>query len=161
MSPLVTIIMGSLADLDHCHEIAGALRDLGIDSQMRIASAHKTPEHLLNLLAACESDSRPKVYITVAGRSNALSGFVDAQVSAPAIACPPPSDRFAGADLFSSLRMPGGVAPALVLEPAGAALFAAKILALSDPSIRERIADLQSANRSKTIADDEALQHIL
>ncbi|MBN1122642.1 MAG: AIR carboxylase family protein [Anaerolineae bacterium] len=159
MQPPVTIIMGSCADLDHCQQIAAALRDLGIDSQMRIGSAHKTPEHLLTILAACESDPRPRVYITVAGRSNALSGFVDAQVTAPVIACPPPSDRFGGADLFSSIRMPGGVAPALVLEPSGAALFAAKILALSNPSIRERIAALQDANRQKIITDDEAAQH--
>lgn len=161
MPPPVTIIMGSRADLDHCQQIADALHDLGIDSQMRIGSAHKTPEHLLTILAACESDPRPGVYITVAGRSNALSGFVDAQVAAPVIACPPPSDRFAGADLFSSIRMPGGVAPALVLEPSGAALLAAKILALSDPSIRGRIAALQDANRQKVITDDESMQHAL
>ena len=157
MQPIVTIIMGSRADLDHCQQIADALHDFGIDSQMRIGSAHKTPQHLIAILAACETDPRPGVYITVAGRSNALSGFVDAQVTAPVIACPPPSDRFGGADLFSSIRMPGGVAPALVIEPSGAALLAAKILALSDPSIRERIAALQDANRQKIITDDESL----
>jgi 5-(carboxyamino)imidazole ribonucleotide mutase len=159
MQPPVTIIMGSRADLDHCQQIAAALRDLGIDSQMRIASAHKTPGHLIDILAACEADPRPRVYITVAGRSNALSGFVDAQVAAPVIACPPPSDRFGGADLFSSIRMPGGVAPALVLEPSGAALLAAKILGLNDSAITERVAALQDANRQKIITDDEAAQH--
>ena len=83
------------------------------------------------------------MYITVAGRSNALSGMVDANVTAPVIACPPYSDRFGGADLYSSLRMPSGVAPAVVLEPDGAALLAAKILALGDPALREQVAAAQ------------------
>jgi 5-(carboxyamino)imidazole ribonucleotide mutase len=159
MPPLVPIIMGSSADLGHCQEIAAALHDLGIESELRIGSAHKTPEHVLEILSGYEADPRPKVYITVAGRSNALSGFVDAQVAAPVIACPPPSDRFGGADLFSSLRMPGGVSPALVLEPAGAALLAAKILTLVEPSITESIIALQDDNRQRIIADDRDAQH--
>ena len=64
--------------------------------------------------------------------------MVDANVTAPVIACPPYADRFGGADLYSSLRMPSGVAPAVVLEPSAAALLAAKILALADPALREQ-----------------------
>ena len=78
------------------------------------------------------------MFVTVAGRSNALSGFFDPQVTSPVIACPPPSDAFGGADLWSSLRMPSGVAPLVVLEPANAALAAAKILGLADPAVGER-----------------------
>src|SRR5512137_610186 len=122
LQPLVPILMGSRADLAHAQAIAETLDKLGI------ASAHKTPGHLLALLAAYEADPRPKVYITIAGRSNALSGLVDAQVATPVIACPPMAEAFGGADIFSSLRMPSGVAPAVVLDPAGAALLAAKIL---------------------------------
>src|SRR6476646_5835526 len=135
MDHFVVILMRSRADMDHAQAIAGALRQFGIAHELRIGSAHKTPAHVLQLLRRYEADPRPKVYITIAGRSNALSGFVDAQVTAPVIACPPPSANFGGADIFSSLRMPGGVAPAVVLEPAGAALLAAKILALSDPDL--------------------------
>ena len=69
-----------------------------------MASAHKTPAVLLQILEKSEADPRPKVYMTIAGRSNALSGMVDAQVSSPVIACPPLSDAFGGADIFSSLR---------------------------------------------------------
>jgi 5-(carboxyamino)imidazole ribonucleotide mutase len=94
------------------------------------------------------------VYITVAGRSNALSGFVDAAVSAPVIACPPPSEAFGGADIFSSLRMPSGVAPALVLEPANAALLAAKILGLCDPVVRQRLQAFQQQQVQKVLDDD-------
>jgi phosphoribosylaminoimidazole carboxylase PurE protein len=98
------------------------------------------------------------VYVTIAGRSNALSGLVDANVTAPVIACPPASDAFGGADLYSSLRMPGGVAPAVVLEPEGAALLAAKILALADPALRDRIARSQSAATERIISDDRDIQ---
>ena len=132
----VPIIMGSKADLPHGQAIADALKAFGIASELRVASAHKATRYVLDLLAAYEADPRPKVYITIAGRSNALSGVVDANVTAPVIACPPYSDRFAGADLYSSLRMPSGVAPAVVLEPTAAALLAAKILALADPALR-------------------------
>ncbi len=156
--PLVIILMGSRADAAHCEKIAAAARDLGLDVTQRIASAHKTPEHALSLLRAAEADPRPKVYITVAGRSNALSGFVDGAVSAPVIACPPPGEAFGGADLFSSLRMPSGIAPAVVLDPGNAALLAAKILGLSDPAVRARVQAQQQAQQQRIIADDQELQ---
>ncbi len=154
----VPIIMGSRSDLDHAQTIVAGLESFGIPGEIRVASAHKAARYLLDLLAAYEDDPRPKVYITVAGRSNALSGMVDAHVSAPVIACPPYSDRFSGADLFSSLRMPSGVAPAVVLEPKGAALLAAKILSLADKSLAERIQQAQQAATQQIITDDEALR---
>ena len=107
----VPIIMGSKADLPQGKAIAEGLSAFGIASELRVASAHKAAHYLLDLLAAYETDPRSKVYITVAGRSNALSGLVDANVRAPVIACPPYSERFGGVDLFSSLRMPSGIAP--------------------------------------------------
>lgn len=157
MQPFVPILLGSGADLPHARAIATALEDLGVAVEMRVASAHKTPAHLLALLEAYEADPRPKVYVTIAGRSNALSGFVDAQVSAPVIACPPLSEAFDGADIFSSLRMPGGVAPAVVLDPAGAALLAAKILGLVAPKVRERVTAAQEQAIERVLADDAGL----
>src|SRR5436190_13846709 len=123
---LVVILMGSKSDEAHCQKIAEAARGFGLDVVLRVGSAHKTPDHALRILREYEADPRPKIYITVAGRSNALSGFTDGSVAAPVIACPPPSDSYAGADIYSSLRMPSGIAPAVVLEPANAALLAAK-----------------------------------
>ena len=105
-----------------------------------------------------EADARPKVYITVAGRSNALSGFTDGIVSAPVIACPPPSESFGGADIYSSLRMPSGVAPAVVLEPVNAALFAAKIIGLMDESVREQVKASQKRAADKVIEDDASVR---
>ncbi len=154
----VPIIMGSRADLAHGQAIAEALKAFGIASELRVASAHKATRYVLDLLAAYEADPQPKVYITIAGRSNALSGVVDANVTAPVIACPPYSDRFAGADLYSSLRMPSGVAPAVVLEPTAAALLAAKILALTDAALRDRIAAARAAAERQIREDDAAIR---
>ena len=155
--PIVPILMGSRSDLEHGQKIAAALAQFGIESEIRIGSAHKTPDHVMKIIAAYEADPRPKVYVTIAGRSNALSGFLDAQVTAPVIACPPPSNSFGGADIFSSLRMPSGVGPAVVLEPSGAALLVAKILGISTAAIKESVADMQQQNVNRILQDDEEL----
>ncbi len=156
-NPLVIILMGSKADLAHCERIAEAARSFGLETVLRVGSAHKTAEHTLNLLRQYEALPRPKVFITVAGRSNALSGFTDGAVSAPVIACPPPSDSYGGADIYSSLRMPSGIAPGVVLDPANAALLAAKILALCDPQVLQAIQRFQQKQADKIIQDDSEL----
>jgi len=155
--PLLVILMGSKADEAHSRKIAEAAQALGLETKLHIGSAHKTPERVLDLLRAYEKDGRPKVYITVAGRSNALSGFTDGSVAAPVIACPPPSESFGGADVYSSLRMPSGIAPAVVLEPANAALLAAKILGLSDPSVAAKVAAHQKTQAERIAEDDRSL----
>jgi phosphoribosylaminoimidazole carboxylase PurE protein len=151
---LAVLILGSPSDKPWSDQITQALDKYAIPWEVRIASAHKTPKHLLELLAHYEADPRPKVYITVAGRSNALSGFVDAQVVAPVIACPPASDKFGGVDIYSSLRMPSGVAPAVVLEPGNAALLAAKMLALGDEGLQDRIRRGQEEQRRRLLDAD-------
>ncbi len=155
--PLVVIIMGSKADEAHCQKIAEAARGFGLAVALRVASAHKTPQHALAILEQFERDERPKVYITVAGRSNALSGFVDGSVSAPVIACPPIGESFGGADVYSSLRMPSGIATAVVLEPANAALLAAKVLGLVDSAVHHRIVEFQTKQADKIKKDDREM----
>src|SRR6185503_19967935 len=156
--PLVVILMGSRADMEHCQKIADACKQFGMETAMRVGSAHKTAEHALVMLREYEADPRPKVYITVAGRSNALSGFTDGFVSAPVIACPPPSDSFGGADIYSSLRMPSRIAPALVLEPINAALLAAKILGQTHDDIREQVKAYQKRQAKKILEEDASLK---
>ncbi|HNT77467.1 MAG TPA: 5-(carboxyamino)imidazole ribonucleotide mutase [Anaerolineae bacterium] len=153
---LAILILGSPADRDFAAKITSALDDFGIPHVTRIASAHKVPRYLLDLLAGYEADPQPKVYITVAGRSNALSGMVDAAVAAPVVACPPYSEKFGGADLYSSLRTPSGVAPAVVLEPDNAALLAAKILGVGDAALREKVLMYQEQQRQRLYAADKA-----
>ena len=155
--PLVIILMGSKSDLEHSQKIADGCNGYGIETVLRIGSAHKTAKHVLALLQEYEAEPRPKVYITVAGRSNALSGFTDGLVSAPVIACPPFSEAFGGADVFSSLRMPSGIAPAVVLEPANAALLAAKILGLVDVEVRAAVSLSKKQAEEKIIQDDRTI----
>lgn len=159
--PLVVILMGSKADLEHCNKIAAACEALRLEAIMRIGSAHKTAGHTLKILHDLEADPRPKVYITVAGRSNALSGFTDGAVLSPVIACPPISEAFGGADIYSSLRMPGGIAPAVVLEPANAALLAAKILGLVNAEVREQVRASQERSAQRIVMDDAGVQKAL
>ncbi len=156
--PLVVILMGSKADEVHGRKIADAARAFGLEVVTRIGSAHKTPEHVLALLREYEADPRAKVYITIAGRSNALSGLVDGAVTAPVIACPPPSEAFGGMDLLSSLRMPSAIAPAVVLEPANAALLAAKMLGLTNPAVREQVRAFQRNQGRQILEDDKTEQ---
>ena len=154
MDAFVVILMGSKSDMDHAAKIVDSLGEYGLTAEIRIGSAHKTPAHVLDILNHYEADPRSKVYITIAGRSNALSGFVDAQVNAPVIACPPYSSSFSGADIFSSLRMPSGVAPAVVLEPSGATLLAAKILGLHSATVNERLNEKRQEYKDRIIQDD-------
>jgi 5-(carboxyamino)imidazole ribonucleotide mutase/phosphoribosylaminoimidazole-succinocarboxamide synthase len=155
--PSVVILMGSKSDLPFVAKITDALSEFGISYERRVASAHKSAHYLLELLGQYEHSGEVGVYITVAGRSNALSGMVDANVTAPVIACPPYSEKFGGADLYSSLRMPSGVAPAVVLEPAAAALLAAKILGRGDEKLRERIAAAQRTQMVTLVMADKEL----
>lgn len=151
----VIIIMGSKSDLEHSKKIAKFVEEFGVKTELRIASAHKTPLKVLEILK--ESEEENVVYITVAGRSNALSGFVDANTSKPVIACPPYSEKFGGLDILSSIRMPSGVAPMLVLEPGEAALSALKILTLSSKELESKIKKYQEKLKEEIEKDDKNL----
>ena len=156
-TPLVPIIMGSESDLENAKKIAGKLEEFVIEYDLRVGSAHKVAHYLLEVLAGYESNGRPKVYITIAGRSNALSGLIDAHVNSPVVACPPPSQQFGGADLYSSIRMPSWVTPALILDPANAALFAAKVFGLFDGNAKNAVAEQQKFSREQVLNADKRL----
>jgi 5-(carboxyamino)imidazole ribonucleotide mutase len=141
LDPKTVIIMGSERDLEFSREIAQHLKELGVEYEFRVASAHKTPDKVLAILK--EFDQANLVYVTVAGRSNALSAFVDANTPKPVIACPPYADKFGGTDVFSSLRVPSGIGSILTIEPEGAAIAAAKMLALSNKELEKRVRDYQ------------------
>ncbi len=153
MSPQVIILMGSKSDLSQAQSVAKTLKTLEISYQMRVCSAHKATARLLEILREYEQQPEPLVYVTIAGRSNALSAVIDANSRFPVIACPPYSDRFGGMDILSSLRLPSGIASPTILEPESAALLAAKMLALSDEQLRQRI----QAYKERFVAElDEA-----
>src|SRR5207244_6625497 len=135
--------------------VTKTLKALEIRCEMRVCSAHKATQRLLQILQEYEQQG-PLVYITIAGRSNALSAVVDANTRYPVIACPPYSDHFGGMDVLSSLRLPSGIASPTILEPEGAALLAAKILALSDTPLEQRLGTYQQQfSAALTQADEE------
>ena len=155
----VKIIMGSGGDLEFCKKIGKVLDEFRISYKYRVASAHKTPEKVLEVLSEDKEDLN-LVYITVAGRSNALSGFVDFNTPRPVIACPPYSERFGGVDIFSSLRMPSGAGALTVIEPEAAAIAATKMLGLRDEQAAKKIKAMQDKLKEKiSKADKEVGKH--
>ncbi|MEM2454971.1 MAG: AIR carboxylase family protein [Candidatus Bathyarchaeia archaeon] len=156
MKGKVIILMGSKSDLEFSQQIGKYLEILGVDYEFRVASAHKTPEKVLEILR--EYEGKKVVYITVAGRSNALSAFVDANTLKPVIACPPYSEKFGGVDIFSSLRVPSGIGSVVIIEPEGAAIAAAKILALEDPDLSEKVRMYQVSKKMEIEEIDKSVR---
>ena len=147
------ILMGSEKDLEFCREIAKHLKRLAVNYVFRVASAHKTPENVLAILKEFENENI--VYVTVAGRSNALSAFVDANTTKPVIACPPYSEKYGGADIFSSLRVPSGIGSVVTIEPEGAAIAVAKIFALSNKELDKQVKIYQTNKKTDIKKSDE------
>lgn len=157
MTGRVVILAGSPSDDPWVDRISKYLSELDVEHIRRIGSAHRVPVHVLELLEHYDSDEVPTVFITVAGMSDALSGLTDANVMSPVIACPPRSDEFAQLDVLSSMRTPPGVAPIVALEPANAALAAAKILGLGDATVRANVQANQKKRAQRVLdADGEA-----
>jgi 5-(carboxyamino)imidazole ribonucleotide mutase len=152
------ILMGSERDLEFCREVAKHLKMLGVDYEFRVASAHKTPEKVLAILKDFEKEN--VVYVTVAGRSNALSAFVDANTSKPVIACPPYSEKYGGADVLSSLRVPSGIGSVVTIEPEGAAIAVAKIFALNDKELERHVKDYQSSKKKEIEKANETVKKL-
>lgn len=153
--PKALILMGSPTDKEWCKKISEELNKFSIVSELRVASAHKIPEHTLSIIRSSDAD----VIITVAGRSNALSGLTDGNTSKPVIACPPLDGQNILYDLYSNIRMPSGIAPMLVLTPENAALSVAKILGIKDENIKKRVEEYQKSQQKKLYDADEELKN--
>ena len=121
------IIMGSTSDGPHAKKITNKLDEYNIDWEQHAASAHKEPLKVLDILNA-NKNKKDVVYITIAGRSNALSGFVAANSGFPTLGCPPFSDK---ADMLvnihSTLQMPSNTPVLTVIDPENCALAVKRI----------------------------------
>jgi 5-(carboxyamino)imidazole ribonucleotide mutase len=158
MSGKALIVMGSERDLDFSREIAKYLKLLGVSYEFRVASAHKTPEKVIEIIKEFENEKI--VYVTVAGRSNALSAFIDGSTIKPVIACPPYSEKFGGADIISSLRVPSGIGTVVTLEPEGAAIAVAKIFALGDSEMAEKVKNYQATKKKELEKANESIKKL-
>ena len=122
------IIMGSESDKDFASKITDHLDKLSIVHEINVASAHKQPLKVLDVINA-HSSEKGIVYITIAGRSNALSGFVAANSNKPVIACPPFADKLdMMVNINSTLQMPSQAPVLTVLDPGNCALAVKRIL---------------------------------
>lgn len=126
---LVVILYGSEKDMPHITKLCNNLEKLNINYEKYEASAHKQTPYLLEVLNKFKN--RRLVWITVAGRSNALSGVVAARTEQPCIACPPFKDNLdMMTNIQSTLQMPSFVPVMTVLDPYNAVLAASRILNL-------------------------------
>jgi 5-(carboxyamino)imidazole ribonucleotide mutase len=154
--PRVGIIMGSRSDLETMQAAATTLRELGIAHEMRVVSAHRTPD-LLYRYAEGAAGRGLRVLIAGAGGAAHLPGMTAAKTNLPVIGVPVRGKTLDGLDsLLSIVQMPPGVPVATMAigNAANAALFAARILALDDPALAQRLAE----RVAKTAAEIEAIE---
>lgn len=151
----VTIIMGSKSDMAVGEKCSGVLNALGIEHELRICSAHRTPD----LLKEIVNSSDASVFIAIAGLSAALPGAVAALTTKPVIGVPV-SGKVNLDSILSIVQMPPGIPVAAVGLDRGdnAALLAASILAASDLSLSEKLKLYREDMRKKVEADDISIR---
>lgn len=138
----VLILMGSPNDLDTMRKAHELLARLGVAAEMHIASAHRDPERVDELIAAAEAGGVTKAVICGAGMAAHLAGAVAARTVLPVIGVPLSGSPLAGNDaLYSTVQMPRGIPVATVAidGAANAGYLAAQIIATNDPALRERL----------------------
>ncbi len=155
MTPRVAIVMGSKSDAPVMQKAAEELERLGVEHEVRVLSAHRTPDALREWARGLEARG-VRVVIAGAGGAAHLAGSVAALTSLPVIGVPLPSSSLAGLDaLLSTVQMPRGVPVATVaIGEAGAAnagILAAQMLAISDEALRTRLAQDRAARAKQAL----------
>ncbi|MDP2876782.1 MAG: 5-(carboxyamino)imidazole ribonucleotide mutase [Holophaga sp.] len=156
--PLVGILMGSKSDWDTMREAVRVLEQLGIPFEASVASAHRTPEKVVDYCVKAE-ERGIKVLIAAAGGAAHLAGVCASKTHLPVLGVPMKGWALDGLDsLLSTVQMPAGIPVAtLAIGKAGAinaALFATAILSISDPAIRERLLAYRKEQTEKALASD-------
>ena len=147
----VLLLAGSPSDLDLVLDAEDALTELGIPSQIRILSAHRTPDETAECVSAAEGDGFGAI-VAFAGMAAHLAGVAAAHTVLPVIAVPCASGALQGIDAaLASLQMPPGTPVGAVAIDGGrnGALLAARILGSADPELRERIRDRVLRDRAR------------
>jgi 5-(carboxyamino)imidazole ribonucleotide mutase len=140
----VAVLMGSASDYETMRAAEQVLAELGVGADVRVISAHRTPQRLLDFLAGAEARGI-EVVICGAGGAAHLAGVTAAHTLLPVLGVPIDSSPLQGLDaLLATVQMPGGIpVGTLAIGKAGArnaGLLAAAILALRDGALRERLA---------------------
>jgi len=133
-------ILGSESDKEFAEKIISGLKEWGIDHVLHVASAHKVPEKVFALVQEYNDSDEAICYVTIAGRSNGLSGVVAANSIHPVIACPPFKDK---EDMIlninSTLQMPSDTPVLTVVDPKNAVSAVARILGLTDSKLKAKV----------------------
>lgn len=159
-TPLVGIVMGSDSDLKVMAKAAEMLEELGVGYEIRIISAHREPDVLVEWCGGAE-ERGIRVIIAGAGMAAALPGMCAALFALPVIGVPLSGKNLEGMDaVLSILQMPPGVPVATVAVDGAknAAILAAKILAASDPELLEKLKGRSREQREQVMAKDAKLQ---
>ena len=159
--PVVGVVMGSDSDLPVMQRCLETLEAFGIAYEVRVISAHRTPA-IAHEYAKTAASRGLKVIIAAAGMSAALGGVMAAGTNLPVIGVPMASGPLAGVDAaLSTMQMPPGVPVAcMAVDKAGAAnaaLFAARILAVSDRKLAAKLEKFKKDQAAKVVAKDKAL----
>jgi phosphoribosylaminoimidazole carboxylase PurE protein len=154
-NPLVGIVGGSRSDFPSLEAAVAVLDELGVASELRVVSAHRTPDHLFRY--AEEAAGRGiRVIVAGAGGAAHLPGMLAAKTILPVIGVPIPTQHLGGLDsLLSIVQMPRGIPVATVAigNAMNAGLLAAEILALSDDELAARLADWRG-RQTQAVLDD-------
>ncbi len=156
----VGIIMGSDSDLPVMQEAAMTLKDLGVESEVTIVSAHRTPDRMVEYAKVAE-EKGIKVIIAGAGGAAHLPGMTAAFTHLPVIGVPVMTKTMKGIDsLLSIAQMPPGIPVATVAinGAKNAGLLAAQILAISDASVREKLIAYRTTQEETVLAKAEKLE---
>lgn len=136
----VIFLLGSESEKEFAEKIQKELDAWKVEYVLHVASAHKVPEKVLEIVQSYNESDEPVVYITIAGRSNGLSGVVAANAVHPVIACPPFKDKEDMIlNLNSTLMMPSDTPVLTVVDPKNAAVAAARILGLVSEEMRGKV----------------------
>ncbi len=158
--PVVGIIMGSSSDLPVMEQAAGVLTEFGVDHEVRVVSAHRSPLRMVEY-ARTARERGLKVVIAGAGGAAHLPGMVASLTTLPVIGVPVPTKHLGGVDsLHSIVQMPGGV-PVATMAIGGArnaGLMAVRMLSLADEVLASRLAEDQLALEQFAAAQDAELQ---
>lgn len=161
-APLVSIVMGSKSDLETLKEASEVLEAFGLAHELRVISAHRTPEIARTYALSAEARGI-RVIIAAAGKAAHLAGVIASMTTLPIIGVPMTTSDLGGLDsLLSMVQMPGGIPVATVaIGKAGAknaALLAIAILALSDSSLKERLVKYRTDMAKDVEQSDQTLQ---
>jgi 5-(carboxyamino)imidazole ribonucleotide mutase len=160
MASKVLVVMGSDSDLDQLLPTVDVLKELGVPVDVTVASAHRSPDRVIEL-ARTARDKGVGVVLAAAGGAAHLAGVFAANTTLPVVAVPIAVGTLGGMDaLLSSVQMPGGVPIASVGIGAGrnAGLFAAAILSASDGALAARLDAMRAKQASKVVEADARVQ---